>query len=158
LTEVLAGSGQELTRREGQIPLPLETAFHGDEEPHTFIMQKEFSVREPDLFRHPEATAWLRELARRLVAIVDEGMEEDDIVYDLAREGDFMGAFSVLCLLGLEIVDRSHFAHWRARVHTVMDEQEPTGDEMEDRFTEKYYSLLDIAFDYVLDTSDGKPA
>lgn len=36
-----------------------------------------------------------------------------------------------------------------------MAEEEPSGDEMEDTFTEKYYRLLDIAFDFILGPENG---
>lgn len=93
LERVRNGEGAELAERFGILPNPLYVAFYEDAE-----AQETGTLPDPtcnDLFRHPDAARWLGEQVEEWIELVDDGLAEDDVVYDLAREGEFMGAFAV---------------------------------------------------------------
>jgi hypothetical protein len=68
------------------------------------------------------------------------------LVSDLSREADFMGAFALLLILPKGRVDPAKFRQWRNRFHEVWEDVEPTDDETEQEFEEKYNGYLELAF------------
>ena len=145
LNQVIDGRGSELAERDGEVDPEIEKALHSDEN-EEFIMQKAFSVSERDLFRHPVAVNYVQPIFDRIVAEVDEGFENDELVSDLSREAEFMGAFALLLILPSGRVNPEKFNQWRDRFRRVWEDIEPIDDEIEKEFAENYNRYLELAF------------
>lgn len=146
LNAIIDGQGTELAGRDGEIDAEVDKALHSDEN-EGFIMQKAFSVCERDLFRHPLAAAYVQKVVDEIVAEVDEGFADDEMVDDLSREAEFMGGFGLLLILPAGTVNPEKFRQWRDQFHEVWKDWEPTGDDMEDVFAQKYNGYLELAFE-----------
>ena len=145
LNQIIDGRGGELAARDGEVDEEIEKALHSDEN-EDFIMQKAFSVSERDLFRHPVAVNYVQDVFDRIVAEVDEGFEDEELVSDLSREASFMGAFALLLILPSGRVNPDKFMEWRDRFRKVWEDVEPTHDEIEKEFEENYNGYLELAF------------
>jgi len=145
LNAVMDGHGAELAGRDGVIDADIDKALHSDED-EGFIMQKAFSVIEPDLFLHPTSAAYLQQTVDGLVAQVDEEFADEEMLSDLSREAECMGAFGLLLIIPKAQVPPEKFTQWRNQFHEVWDEMEATGDEIEDGFAEQYNSFLEVGF------------
>ena len=145
LNQIINGRGSELVARDGEVDVEIEKALHSDEN-EEFIMQKAFSACEHDLFRHPVAVNYVQQIFDQIVAEVDEGFEDEELVSDLSREAEFMGAFALLLILPVGRVNPDKFTQWRDRFREVWEDVEPTDDEIEKRFEENYNGYLELAF------------
>ena len=145
LNQIIDGRGSELAARDGEVDADIEKALHSDEN-EDFIMQKAFSVSEHDLFRHPVAMKYVQQIFDRIVADVDEGFEDEELVSDLSREAEFMGAFALLLVLPAGRVNSGKFHQWRDRFREVWEDIEPIDDEIERKFEENYNRYLELAF------------
>ena len=145
LAAVLAGQGAELNDREGPIHKDVEVAMHGAGR-STFMMQKVFSVAEPELFAHPDARAYIQRLIDGIVAEVEATFEDDDLVGDLSREADAVGPTALLLVVPAGQVDPERFVRWRARYRAVIEAMGESGDQTEDTFQHEYGKCLELAF------------
>lgn len=123
----------------------IERALHSEEN-EEFIMQKAFSVCEHDLFQHPSAAKYVQQILDQIVAEVDEGFEDEEVVSDLSREAEFMGAFALLLILPAGGVNPDKFTQWRDRLREVWENVEPIDDEIEKKFEENYNRNLELGF------------
>ena len=131
--------------RPGKLDPEIDKALHSDRN-EGFIMQKRFSVCEDDLFKHPDAMEYLREITDRIVEEVDEGFADEELVSDPSREAYFIGPFGLLLVLPHCRVDPAKLQQWRDRFREVWGNMEPTTDETEKEFEEKYSRYLELAF------------
>ena len=145
LNEIIDGGGTELALRDGEIDAEIDKALHSDEN-EGFIMQKAFSVVEQDLLQHPTSRAYLQAVVDAIVAEVDEGFADDEAVSDLSRDAIFMGPFGLLLILPKCDVNPNKFRQWQQRFHDVWADIEPTKDEVEKEFEDKYNAYLELAF------------
>jgi len=145
---VADGRGGELAERPASLPSDLSRALHGIKPPHEFAMQKIFAFREDDLFGHSKAIEFTQQFVNELVDEVDEGFADEEVVSDLSREGDFMGAFALLLIIEPCTVPSSKFKEWRTQFQQVWDNLEPTDDEMERKFEGDYRPCVELALEY----------
>ena len=147
LLSVLDGQGLELADRGEDLPDDLEKAFRGFD-PSNFPTQKIFGERHGDLFQHPESARFTQEFVDRLVKQVDEGFADEDMLDDLAREGDFMGPLGLLLIIEPCKIDSKKFAQWRKQFQDVWKNLEPRNDEMEIKFEASFRPCVELALDY----------
>ena len=147
LETVLEGKSETLLERPGTLDKDIDKALKGDEEPKGFIMEKEFSYRDIELFSHPVARQYIQEVVDDLVAEVDEGFKDEEQVSDISREGYFMGAFGLLLVLEPCKIDPEYFLQWQNRFNKVWQSLDFEPDELEDKFNALYNANLYLAFD-----------
>jgi hypothetical protein len=154
LNAIIDGQGLDLAERIGTLDSDIDRALHSDEN-FGFPVQKDISLREDDLFRHPGAADYVQQVTYRLVEEVAEGFQDDDVVSDLSREAEFMGAFSLLLVFPKAKVDPAKFIEWRDSYRRVMKNAGPDEDEAERKFQEEYDRYLELAFAYGIQRYSG---
>ena len=145
LQSILAGKGEDLASQDGILDEQVEIALHSEAK-NEFPVQKAFSTIEDDLFTHPAAQDYLQTVVDNLVKEVDEGFQDEEIVDDLSREGEFMGAFSLLLIIPKAKIAPQYFQKWQAIYERAIAETEI--HESEQDFYREYNSYVRIAFDY----------
>jgi hypothetical protein len=111
-------------------------------------------TRQPGLFQHPEAAAYVQSFSESCADTVDEGFQGEDL--DLYQV-DFMGAFGLLLVIAPVQLDETRVIEWRAslrRVHeqTKVDLSKPINQSNQSDlpFFEEYMAKAEQAFDLLL--------
>jgi hypothetical protein len=156
LRRVLIGRGVELAARPARLGRKLRYGLFEDEleRQDGHPMQRVFGRREPTLFEHPEAAGYAQKFADRCVRRVDEDFSDPDLVEDLAREAEGMGAFALLLLIEPCRVRPQKVAGWRkkadrafARIRKECADNDSESWQQELEFYEDYHKCLAVAFD-----------
>jgi hypothetical protein len=146
LQAILEGRGPELVHREGRLPKRLQDAFLGDRK-DGFPMERMFGKREPYLFQHRMAVAYVRQVSARLVKQADQGFRGEEVLTDLCRTrqgGGAVAALVVLLLLEPRSAGVRKFQSWRDRWLAAQDGFE--ADPSETDFYAAYNRCLALAF------------
>ncbi len=156
LRAVLEGKGQELANRPAKLDPRLEEALH-HEVGFEFAVQRDFGQREPDLFAHPEAAAYVQEYADQCADWIDEEFDDEEIVGDFSREGEgCMGGLAMLLLVEPCRVEPVRILAWREKARDAAEESEAelTGTEYEEEelgFQRPFMKNLERAFELALE-------
>jgi hypothetical protein len=103
-----------------------------------------FGKREPSLFASKAAPAYVQQVARRCIAMVDDDFRDKGNWSDLCREGMGIGCLGVLLVLEPCSVPSAKLERWRrAAKKGITTLREDADDELD--FHEGYYANLDAA-------------
>ena len=139
LQRVIAGEGEALAGRPWRMSVRQAGLLHvGRREPP-------FGKREPALFAARPAAAYVQEVARRCVEMVDEDLEDESIWSDLCRESVGMGGLAALMVLEPCRVSPRKLAGWRRKAQAGLAALAAEPDE-ELPFHRAYYQNLDRVF------------
>lgn len=162
LNEILEGKGHELATRPAKLDPRLNEALH-NEVGAKFPVQCDFGPREPDLFAHPEAAAYVQHYADQCADWLDEEFDDEEIVGDFSREGEgSTGGLAMLLLVKPCQVDPARILAWRdkARAAAEENEKELTGTEYEEEelgFQRPYLKNLEQLFELALERFAQQP-
>jgi hypothetical protein len=136
LNRIAAGEGQALAERPAKMSAKAVALLHKDSK------QCSFGKREGALFASIAGAAYVQEVAKRCIAMVDEDFEDEDNWSDLCREGMGMGCLGVLLVLDPCKVPVSNIERWRKRAKKGFATLEKEPDDELD-FHRGYYANLD---------------
>lgn len=146
LIAIIDGRGADLAARNGNVDASIDKALHSEEN-EKFVMQKAFSVIEADLLKHPQSILYLQQVVDAMIEEIDKGFSDEEAVSDLSRDAHFMGPFGLLLVLPECRVDPSKFLQWKQQFTDIWDNVEPTEDENEIVFEDRYNAYLELAFE-----------
>jgi len=116
LEQIRLGEGSNLAQRPGVYDAAIDVALLGAEKPNAFPMEKAFALREDELFLHKAAREYVQDLAEKIVNAVVEGFDEsEDVISDLSRESEVMGAFGLVLILEPIQIDPLLFKEWKGK-------------------------------------------
>lgn len=136
LQAVAAGEGKALAER------PAKMAKKHIQLLHTGASKAPFGPRERALFESKAALAYVQEVAKRCIELVDGDFEDEENWSDLCREGMGMGALAALLVLEPVRLSAAKVEGWRRKAQKGLATLEAKpNDELD--FFRVYYARLD---------------
>jgi hypothetical protein len=136
LDAVAAGEGKALGDRPAKMTAKQIRLLNAD------AKESRFGKREASLFASPPAAAYVQEVAKRCVEMIDGDFEDADNWSDLCREGLGLGCLAALMILEPCKVSPAKVARWRRSAKKGIALLEKERDE-ELAFHRGYYRNLD---------------
>lgn len=143
LESVSAGQGHALAARPAKMSMAHAVLLHAG------CKQPPFGKREPALFATRPGAAYVQEVVRRCIKMIDEDFADASNWSDLCREGVGMGALAPLMVLKPYRLPVRKLQSWRRKAKQGIAELEANEDE-ELSFHRKYYANLDRIFALLL--------
>lgn len=139
LERVAAGEGKSLAQRPAKTSAKVNALLHKQSK------KPAFGLHEKALFASKAGAAYVQDVAKRCVEMIDEDFEDEDSWSDLCREGLGMGCLAVLMVLDPCTVSPARIDRWRKRAKKGIEALEKNKDEELD-FHRGYYKNLDAVF------------
>ncbi len=139
LERVLAGEGHTLAHRPAELGAKVIDLLHAEAG-----SPSPFGVREAVLFEGEAAADEVQDVVDWCVDQLAHDFEEDDVVSDLAREGEYVGLLGALLVLEPAVLPDEDFVAWRSAAQEGLAVLEESADEVD--FHRKYYQRLDAVF------------
>lgn len=143
LERIGAGQGHALVGRPAKMSAAHAALLH------TGSKRSSFGKREPALFATRRGAAYVQEVARRCVKMLDEDFADASNWSDLCREGVGMGGLAALMVLEPCRLPIRKLESWRRKAQQGIAELESEEDD-ELPFQRKYYANLDRVFAVLL--------
>ena len=117
-------------------------------------MERVFAKREPSLFVHPDAAHYVQKVATWCAGRADEDFTDEEVAGDLAREGQGVGVFATLLVIGPCSVAPRRIDRWRSACRRAV--QDLKSEAELDEFEKAHEECLELAFRLMLKKS-SKP-
>lgn len=143
LQAVAAGEGEALAERRAKLPARQLKLLHAE------ATASPFGKREPALFAGDSAQAYVQQVARRCVKMVDDDFADESNWSDLCREASGLGGLAALLVLAPCKVSPLKLAGWQRKARRGLATLEADADE-ELPFQRKYHAKLDRVFTALL--------
>lgn len=141
LSEVAGGKGESLAQRSIELPKELLNAIH------SHATASNFAKREASLFELEAGQKYVQEIGQRIIELVGEDFDDEDICSDLCREAPSMGPLSLLLVLKPLTLPKTTIQQWRERAQKGFKTLETMGEDGgELGFHRPYYQNVDIVF------------
>jgi hypothetical protein len=144
LERVLAGEGHALASRPAELGAKVIDLLHSEAG-----SKSPFGAREAALFEGEAAADEVQDVVDWCVDQLASDFEEDDVVSDLAREGEYVGLLGALLVLEPASLPDEDFVAWRTAAKEGLAVIEESADEVD--FHRQYYQRLDTVFGLLLE-------
>ncbi len=147
LERLLTDEAQTLAARRATMTPALLDLLHADSskaKKDGSTVPSPFGVREAALFEGPAAADFVQDVADWCLDQLAIDFEDDELISDLAREGESVGMLGALLVLEPMTLPLEDLATWRAAAQEGLAVIEESADEVP--FHQQYYHRLDGVF------------